>query len=349
VPPFEPDRPVPPLSVLLPCRDAAPYLTDAIDSVRAQTFVDFEVLAVDDGSRDQTAALLAAWARRDGRVRVLQGHGGGLVLALATALAAARGDLVARMDADDIADPTRLEKQVRRLRDDPGLAACGTGIRYFPRDRVRDGARRYEAWINSLHTYEDIQRDIFIECPIAHPTLVIRRHVLLAVGGYRDRGWPEDYDLVLRLWAAGHRMANLPEVLYRWRDAPGRASRTDPRYRPERFRQAKIHFLRATLLAGGRDAVIWGAGPLGKSFARELAAAGTTIRAFVDLSPRKIGQEIHGAPVVAMDRAAEQLCSGPGPRPLVLAAVGQEGAREAIREECRTLGLVEGEDFVAVA
>jgi glycosyltransferase involved in cell wall biosynthesis len=338
-----------PLSILLPCRDAAEHLDDAVDSIRAQTFEDFEVIAIDDGSRDGTPGRLEAWAREDGRVRVLAGHGRGLVPALATALSAARGAFVARMDADDIAEPTRLEQQVRRLRHDTGLAACGTGVRYFPRDLVRDGARRYESWINALHTHDQIARDIFIECPIPHPTLMIRRNVLLGVGGYREMGWPEDYDLVLRLWAAGYSLAKLPEVLYRWRESPGRASRTDPRYRPERFRQLKIHVLRRTLLSGGRDAVIWGAGPLGKLFARDLAAAGTTIRAFVDLSPRKIGQDIHGAPVVAMERFADYLGRGPGRRALVLAAVGQEGARAAIREECRRQGLVEGEDFVAVA
>jgi glycosyltransferase involved in cell wall biosynthesis len=338
----------PPVSILLPCRDAAPYLGEAIESMRSQTFEDFEVIAVEDGSRDATPVILAAWAGEDGRVRVVPGHGRGLVAALSTALDVARGELVARMDADDIAEPSRLEEQVRRMGRVPGLAACGTGVRYFPRDRVRDGARRYESWINSLTTHDEIARDLFIECPMAHPTLVIRRRALLDVGGYRDLGWPEDYDLVFRLWAAGHRLENLPDVLYRWRETPGRASRTDPRYHPDRFRAAKIHFLRQTLLADGREAVVWGAGPLGKRFARDLASAGTRIRAFVDLSPRKVGQEIHGAPVVAMDRVAEHV--GPGPAgALAVAAVGQAGAREAIRAECGRLGLVEGRDFVAVA
>jgi glycosyltransferase involved in cell wall biosynthesis len=338
-----------PLSILLPCRDTAAYLPEAIASIRAQTFSDFEVIAVDDGSRDDTPAHLAAWAGCDPRVRVLQGEGRGLVPALAAALAAAGGDLVARMDADDIAAPDRLEHQVRLMRDDPDLAACGTGVRYFPRDRVRAGARRYEAWLNSLQTHEQIQRDIFIECPIPHPTLVARRDVLEAVGGYRDMGWPEDYDLVLRLWAGGHRLANLPQVLYSWRESEGRASRTDLRYSPGRFRDVKIHFLRETLLVGDRDVVIWGAGPVGKSFARGLASAGTRIRAFIDLSPRKIGQEIHGAPVVNLGGASAYAAPSPSGRPLFLAAVGQEGARTAIRRECRRLGLVEGRDFVAVA
>lgn len=338
-----------PLSVLFPCRDAGAHLPEAMESIRAQTFADFEVVAVDDGSTDETFGQLFTWAQQDGRVRVLQGHGRGLIPALATGLAAARGELVARMDADDIAEPTRLERQVELLREDPALAACGTGVRYFPEDQVRDGARRYQDWINALSTPDDIARDIFVECPIPHPTLVARRHVLLAVGGYREMGWPEDYDLILRLWAAGYRMAKVPQVLYHWREAEGRTSRVDPRYHADRFRDVKIHFLQRTLLAGGRDVVVWGAGPLGKVMARGLADAGTAIAAFVDLDPRKIGQEIHGAPVIEPDRIGE--FAGPHSRTqaLVLGAVGQEGVREEIRAACRDAGLIEGQDFVAVA
>lgn len=378
------------VSILMPCRDAAEHIEAAITSVREQSFADFEVVAIDDGSTDETFGHLYTWAQQDSRVRLLQTHGRGLVPALATGLAGARGELVARMDADDIAEPTRLEKQVALLDANPRLAACGTGVEYFPEAEVRDGARRYQAWLNGLVTADHIARDIFVECPIAHPSLMIRRHVLLGVGGYRELGWPEDYDLVLRVWSAGYRMAKVPEVLLRWRESGDRASRTDGRYADVEFRRLKIYFLQHTLLAGDRHAVIWGAGPIGKTFARELAEAGTRIAAFVDLDPNKIGQEIHGAPVIEPGRVAAFLAdyeppgfngagtddgpaadASPGssaedtriafgiehgngppprpPRPLVLAAVGQEGAREEIRAACRELGLTEMADFVAVA
>jgi GT2 family glycosyltransferase len=371
------------VSILMPCRNAAEHLEAAITSIREQTFTDFEVVAVDDGSSDDTFGILYAWAQDDTRVRILSTHARGLVPALASALAAARGELVARMDADDIALPERLERQIGLMDRDPALAACGTGIEYFPTDAVRDGGRRYERWINSLTTHRDIARDVFVECPIPHPTLVIRRHVLHAIGGYRELGWPEDYDLVLRLWAAGYRMAKIPELLLRWRESPDRTSRTDDRYADVEFRRIKIYFLQHTLLAPGRPAVIAGAGPIGKTFARELSDAGTPIAAFVDVDPDRIGQEIHGAPVIGYDdlpafladysdprldaiaaarATGEAAGSAPveidpaGPvdseslrRPLVLAAVGQEGGRETIRAALSRHGLVELQDFVAVA
>ncbi len=331
------------ISVLLPCRDAAATLPAALESLAAQSHEDLEIIAVDDGSTDGTFDLLLDRAARDRRVRPMRSRGRGLVRALGTALAAARGQLVARMDADDIADPRRLELQAALLAAEPRVAACGTHVRYFPRERLGTGARRYEAWLGSMDSPESVEREIFVECPIAHPTLLARRSALHAVGGYRDMGWPEDYDLVLRLWAAGHRLGVVPEVLLAWREGGARLSRTSPLYAPAAFRRCKVEFMRRTLLQGRDGVVVWGAGSVGKPFARELAAHGVAIRAFVDLDPRKIGQEIHGAPVVApghIDAYRGAFC---------VAAVGTPGARGDIRAALDAAGWREMADWCAVA
>src|SRR5438876_579999 len=102
---------MPRVAILLPCRDAAAHLPDAITSLTSQTLRDYEVIAVDDHSTDNTAELLHAWAARDARVRVLANNGTGLVAALVHALAEATAPMIARMDADDIAEPRRLELQ----------------------------------------------------------------------------------------------------------------------------------------------------------------------------------------------------------------------------------------------
>jgi len=333
----------PTISVLLPCRDVEDVLPDAVESLCAQSFEDFEVVAVDDGSRDGTGQLLADWAARDRRVRPLRTPPRGLVPALATAQAFARGELIARMDADDVAQPARLEAQAALMAERPDVAACGTHVRYFPRELVREGAARYEAWLNSLASPASVEREIFVECPLAHPSLLVRRAALLAVGGYRDVGWPEDYDLVLRLWVAGHRLAVVPRVLLHWREAPTRASRTDARYAPASFRRCKVHYLARTLAVGRDGVVVWGAGPVGKAFARELLAQGLRVRAFVDLDPRKIGQEIHGARVVAPGEIRRFRGA------LAVAAVGSPGARADIRAVLDGAGWREMTDYCAVA
>lgn len=331
------------ISVLLPVRDAAPYLPECIASLRAQTFKDFEVLAVDDGSADESPELLSAWAAEDPRVSLVRQAPRGIVHALEAGRARARGRYLARMDADDVAEPSRFAEQIALLEGRPDLAGCGTGVRYFPRTEVRIGGRRYEDWINSIRTPDDVERNLFIECPLAHPTFFLRADVVAEVGGYVERGWPEDYDLLLRLWRSGARLAVVDRVLHQWRIRDGRASVRHEAYSHEAFRRCKIHYLLDTLARDRDGFLIWGAGPIGKAFAREVQHQGGTVRAFVDLDPRKIGQCVHGAVVIPPAEVNRYRDS------FSVAAVGQEGAREQIRAELESAGWKEVTDFVAVA
>jgi glycosyltransferase involved in cell wall biosynthesis len=332
----------PRVSVLLPVRDAAGTLPACLASLAAQTLEDHELLAVDDGSRDGSRALLAAAARSDRRIRVLATPPRGLVSALNLAAAEVRAGLVARMDADDIAAPERLELQAARFAAEPELSVLGSRARLLACGRrPRAGMHAYLDWSNALLDHSAIVGDLFVESPLVHPTVMMRAAALRGLGGYRAFDGPEDYDLWLRAQRAGLRFAKAPEVLLDWRDGPGRLTRSDPRYRPEAFRGLKL----AALLAGpmrGRAAVVWGAGPIGKAWARALLARGVTLRAFVEVDPRKVGTRLHGAPVVPVARA------GDFGGALHLAAVGQPGARQRIREAARGLGLAEC-DLVAVA
>jgi glycosyltransferase involved in cell wall biosynthesis len=327
----------------MPCRDAAPHLREAIASLEAQTFRDFEVIAVDDGSSDDTHAILAAWSARDARVRVFREQGRGIVRSLVTAHAAARAALIGRMDADDVAHPDRFARQTDLLDRRSDVVACGTGVRYIPDSLVRDGARRYAGWLNGCEEPDDIDRDIFVECPNAHPALVVRREAFEAVGGYRDDGWPEDYDLVLRLWRAGGRLANVPAILLDWREGEHRLSRTDPRYDADAFRRCKVEHLSATLLRGRDGVVVWGAGPTGKAFARALIARGERLRVFIDIDPRKIGQTVYDVPVEPPD-ALHRYAGA-----FAVAAVGSVQGRTEIRRALDAAGWVESRDYCAVA
>ena len=336
----------PAVSVLFPVRDAYAFLPEAIASLEGQSFTDFEVLVVDDGSSDGSVALLEAWRDRDPRVRLLPGgqpeRPMGVVGALESARASASGAYVARMDADDVTPLDRFARQVELLDGDSAIALCGIDIRYVPRDGVTGGARAYERWINRLSDAASIERDLFVECPVAHPTFMVRATALTAVGGYCDGPWPEDYDLLLRLWEAGARFAKAAGAPHEWRDHPHRLSRTDPRYAIESFQLLKCRVLGRTHLEG-RDPVIWGAGPTGKAFARHLQRDGISTVAFVDLDPRRIGQTIHGAPVFAPDDL------GPPRGRFALAAVSGKVPRGEIRAALTALGWRELDDFVAVA
>jgi len=336
----------PRVSVLLPVYDAAATLGQALGSLWHQTFGDFEVVAVDDGSSDGSGELLRAAAGREKRLRPVYGPHEGLVPALNRGLEACRGQYVARMDADDVAHAERLAKQVELLDGHAGVSVASSLVESFPPGEVGEGFRIYEAWLNGLVSHEDICREIFIESPIPHPTAVVRRHELLELGRYRDVGWPEDYDLWLRYHAAGRTFAKVPQVLLSWREHPGRLTHTDSRYSVENFLRAKAHFLAAGPLSG-REVFVWGAGKTGRRLSKHLIREGAQPVAFIDSAPNKIGGTLKGAPIIGADalRARWDAAS----RPFMVVAVASRGARQLIRQALAERGLIEVEDFLCAA
>ncbi len=329
--------------MLLPVRDAEATLPEALRSLRDQSLEDHEVIAVEDGSRDRSAEILAAAAREDRRVRVVSTPARGLVPALNLALGLATAPLVARMDADDVAHPGRLALQAERLRSDPALHVLGSRVELLPSPGLPSaGMRAYVEWQNELLEHGAIVGDLYVESPLVHPSVTLRRAVLLGLGGYRDAAGPEDYDLWLRAHAAGLRFGKCPEVLLQWRDRPDRLTRRDPRYAAARFLERKLEALLEGPLRDDAPLVLWGAGRIGKSWARALASRGRPVAAFVEVDPGQIGQRIHGACVLDVAAAAAW------PAAWHLAAVGQAGARGRIRAAATQAGIP-GPRVIAVA
>lgn len=210
--------PTPPLAVLMPLRDAERHLEEAIESVCAQTFRDFEIVAVDDGSTDGTFDILHALARSEPRLRIFRSSSPGIVGALNEGIKHSRGDLIARMDGDDISDPNRFALQVEALLADPRLAAVGANYQVMDENGI--ALRDVDLPQSPILIREVLLRS---NC-MAHPAMMIRRGALLAVGGYRDL-FPqcEDYDLWLRL-SERFDIANLPSRLLRYREHQGQLS-----------------------------------------------------------------------------------------------------------------------------
>jgi cellulose synthase/poly-beta-1,6-N-acetylglucosamine synthase-like glycosyltransferase len=338
---------MPKISVLMPCFNAADTLEEALLSLANQTTTDFEVIAVDDGSTDLTPAILAAWAGQDSRFHVLSLQHGGIIKALNAGLSACQGEYIARMDSDDRCHPERLERQARLLDENTQLAVASCLVRGFPEEALREGFRIYIQWQNSLVSDADIRREIFVESPLAHPSVMLRREWLERLGGYEEHGWPEDYDLWLRLYLAGAQFAKVPQVLVDWRERPERLTRQDSRYSVENFIRLKASYLVQGPIKG-RDAVlVWGAGMMGRRLGKQLQRAGAPLAAFIDIDPKKIGHTRRGLPILS----PEEL---PGvwqryANPVILAAVGARGARALIRQRLNSFGFVEGRDWWGAA
>lgn len=332
----------PTVSILLPFFQAEATLKACLWGVLRQTLAEWECVLVDDGSSDAGPELARRATGEDPRLRLVTLPHSGLVSALNSGLEQCRAPLIARMDADDLMHRRRLELQVDLLRRHAELAGAGTRVRFFPRAGMSDGLRQYEEWLNRIDGAAAVRREAFIESPLAHPTLMIRREVL-ARFGYREAGWPEDYDLLLRLLGAGHELGIVPRRLHAWRDSSERLTRTAAPYRLENITACKAHHLAETFLRRHQQYVLWGHGDTGGALRRALRLHGKRPSHVIELHPGRLGNRIDGAAVVAPE-SIDGL-----PRLPLVASVAGAGPRAQIRAFLDARGWVEGRDYVCAA
>ena len=304
-------------------------------------------MAVDDGSRDDTLRILRDWTEREPRLRVLAREHAGIIPALNAGLEVCRGAYVARMDADDLCVPERLTKQAAYLDAHPAVGLVASWVAGFPASALREGFRIYIDWLNSLVSDAEIKRELFVESPFAHPSVMYRRELVQQLGGYQEHSWAEDYDLWLRMATAGVTFAKIPEVLVEWRDHPTRLTRSDSRYSVKNFLRAKAHYLARGPLAESDAVIVWGAGMMGRRLGKRLLDEQVPVVAFVDIDPKKIGRTRQGKPIISAEDFMDWWQRYP--QPALLAAVGARGARDLVRQQVNDLGLVEGRDWWAAA
>lgn len=207
------------VSVVMSVFNGEAFLAEALESVLDQTFLDFEFLVVDDGSRDGTAEILRTFADRDRRIRILDQDNRGLAVSLSRGVSEACGRYVARMDADDICLPDRFARQVAFLDRHPAVGVVGGAVQQIDSDgKPQD--------VIIMPTESDVIRgQLARRSPIAHPTAMIRRDLLAEVGAYRSAfRYAQDYDLWLRIGERAE-IANLPDIVLRYRVHDGNVSR----------------------------------------------------------------------------------------------------------------------------
>jgi Glycosyl transferase family 2 len=300
----------PEVSVLLPVRDAAAFLPDALADLRDQVGVALEVLAIDDGSTDRGGPILDEAALDWPSLRVIHTAAAGLPAALEVGRELARAPWLGRMDADDRCPPHRFHMLLERARDEAGLHVIGSQLEAF--GDLRQPMRRYLAWQNQLLDHEAIVRHRFVESPLMHATALLDAAMVARVGGWDPTAtWSEDVDLWCRLAQAGARFAKVPTVLYRWRQHDTQATRVDPRCSAEQMRACKVHYLARGPLRGRRVA-LWSVGQTLRLWGELLRGEGFQPRA-VELRPAT-GVEL---PAVGLDE-------------VVLAVYGSPAVRERI-------------------
>ena len=254
------------------------------------------------------------------------------------------------MDADDRMDKTRLAKQLELMKNNPELELIGCRMGSFTDSRrISDSIEKYQSWSNSLITHEQIECDLFAECPIAHPTFFATSHLFNKLGGYSANPWAEDYDFILRAYKAGAKLAKHPEKLVQKYHSPGRLSRVDSIYkRPAMFEAKANYMMEYGLLKNRRGVLIAGSGPTGKQAAHSFEKRDVNILGYVDNRPGPPDRKVKSCPAWGFHNLPPAKFLDKFRDSLILLAIGDSEGQRAFAELLRKLDFIENSDFVRV-
>jgi glycosyltransferase involved in cell wall biosynthesis len=321
-------------------------LQRAVASVLHQSLRDLKLIAIDDGATAQCLGWLHDAAARDPRVTICATRSPGITAALTTGISRSDAPLVARMDADDIATPWRLEHQA-------GLLGARSAVDLVAAPVCLEGAAhagwiRHVCWSNRLLDPEDHARERFVDAPVVHPTVMLRRRKLDEWGGYRQGPFAEDYELWLRAMSLGGRFAKIAGTGLVWNRGGGTLTVADPRYSSSSMMRLRGTWLARELRERARGrCVIWGAGETGRAWLRALDREGIRPDSVHDVDPKKMGRLALGhrvADVSDLGRLRPWQSGVP-----VLVAVAAPGARYRIGAQLRGWGAHPGRDWLPVA
>lgn len=335
------------VSVVLPFYNPGSYLEKAAASVLTGDMREIELVLVDDGSTDDSAACAKALVRKDPRVKLFRRKHAGIAAALNAGIRHAAAPLIARMDADDISAPERFTLQYRELMNKPRVSLTSCLVRPLSLSPISDGMKKYLTWVNHTTGSRNIANGLLIESPLPHPSVMFRKEDFIRIGGYRDYDGPEDYDLWLRMKEAGMKFSKVKKILLDWRIHEKSLSRTCRRYRKQTFIDRKFEHAANEILKGrignNRKLIIWGAGRVGGSLGGFLLKRGIPLTGFIDIDPARIGSTRHGLPV----QPPEAVRLNPG-HCFYIGMVGTWTARENIRGILKENGKKETRDFVII-
>ena len=331
------------ISVILPFYNAKHSLKDCIKSLLNQTHDDFELILCNDGSNDNSAQIAKSFLSNS-RVKLISQENQGVALAHNFALKQAQGDFIARMDSDDWAHPDRLKLQYQHLSQNPEIAISATCAEFQSTLSKAEGFSHFVDWNNKLLSPDEILANRFVEMPLINPTTMIRRAVIDQIASYRKCDFPEDYDYWLKAMEHGLKISKLKEKLLTWNDSDKRLSRANALYHPDNFYRCKAYYLAKELKQLGISSVcIWGAGNNSRTRAQMLLEHDITINSYIDVSPKLIGREIDGCPVLNF----EDIHSYSGK--FILSYVGNRGVRDKIKAHLEKAGFEHFKNFILCA
>ena len=280
----------------MPVFNAAHFLEECLESIINQSYADWELIAVNDFSNDESEAILKEYQNKDSRVKYFNNQSKGIIPALRLAFEHTTGDFITRMDADDIMHVQKLELMHQKLVNHGEGHICVGLVKYIGKN-LGQGYLNYANWLNELSRSQDNFSDIYKECVIPSPCWMVQRSDLIKSGAFNHDVYPEDYDLCFRFKKLGLKVVSVTEVIHYWRDHPDRSSRNDSNYSDNRFLELKVHHFLDQDYNPDKKLIIWGAGSKGKSVAKKLIEMNIPFDWMTNNS-NKIGKEIYGQQLI---------------------------------------------------
>ncbi|MFD1613994.1 glycosyltransferase family 2 protein [Gelatiniphilus marinus] len=281
------------ISILTPFKNTEAFLEDCLNSIIKQNYTNWELLIVDDNSTDSSYKLVEEFAKKDSRIILLKNPGKGIIDALKLAFINSKGELITRMDSDDVMQPNKLEVLANKLLTYGKQHVAIGQVNYFSEDGIKDGYKSYEIWLNNLTKTGNNYSEIYKECAIPSPCWMVYRKDLIACDAFNPSIYPEDYDLAFRFYKNHYKCIPCDEVIHNWRDYSSRTSRTHAHYAENHFLDLKLKYFLELDYSPNKTLVVWGAGKKGKLIAKKLIEKDMSFEWICD-NPKKIGRDIYG-------------------------------------------------------
>ncbi|MEO9892859.1 glycosyltransferase family 2 protein [Aurantibacter sp.] len=292
------------VSILMPVKNTEEFLEECLFSIVNQTYNNWQLLAVNDHSTDSSKIILQKFAAKDSRIQVFENDKNGIIAALRKAYSKSNGELITRMDSDDLMTTDKLRVMVNSLLiNGKGHVALGQ-VKYFSASGINDGYARYEKWLNSLTAIGKNYTEIYKECVIPSPCWMVYKEDFDLCEAFRPYVYPEDYDLAFRFYKNNIKCIPSQEILHHWRDHDYRTSRTSEHYAQNYFLDIKLNYFLKLEYDRNRPLTIWGAGNKGKSIAKKLIELNISFKWYCD-NPKKIGKYIYNNILYHFSKIAE--------------------------------------------
>lgn len=330
------------VSVIIPFYNAQKTLNEAIESIAKQTLEQFECILVNNNSSDGSVEIAQAWVEKDSRFKLVHEKQQGVMFASNKGSACAIGKYIARMDADDISLPNRLQAQSEFLDSSPEYGAVSGLVEYVPHHANTEGFQRYVYWVNSVRSYAEILNNMFVESPIVNPTAMWRKELTDTHGMYKHGEFPEDYELWLRWLNNGVKICKLDKPVLKWFDSETRLTRTHPIYSDDAFYNIKTQYLTKWLKKNNPNyphVAVWGASRISRNRNKLLGEYGIEISCYIDIKKSR-----------QLDREVVFYEDIPEPGPLfILVYMKNQDAKKKIQQFLVSRNYLEGKHYIFVS